>query len=93
MPTGTGTGIDFRTQREIVRDVLLAADDVGNWHTLRELAEMTKFAEGSIAAQMRHLRHEGYELLKKHREKEMKNSWPTIRHAHPVWEYRLRKSE
>jgi hypothetical protein len=44
------------TQREILRDVMLAAGKYGVWMMLRELARLTRYGEASISAQLRHLR-------------------------------------
>src|SRR5260370_34533353 len=44
------------TQREVLRDVMLAAGKYGAWMTLRELARLTRYREASISAQVRHLR-------------------------------------
>jgi hypothetical protein len=46
----------LRTQREVIRDVMLVAADCGVWITVQELSEITSFAETSISAQLRHLR-------------------------------------
>jgi hypothetical protein len=45
-----------RTQREILRDVMLAAGKYAVSMTLRELARLTRYGEASISAQLRHLR-------------------------------------
>src|SRR4030081_2928018 len=53
----TGTAqIVGPTQREILRDVMLAAGKYGAWMTLHELARLTRYGETSISAQLRHLR-------------------------------------
>src|SRR5260370_38963352 len=44
------------TQREVLRDVMLAAGKYGAWMTLHELARLTRYGETSISAQLRHLR-------------------------------------
>jgi hypothetical protein len=44
------------TQREVLRDVMLAAGKYGAWMTLGELARLTRYGETSISAQLRHLR-------------------------------------
>src|SRR3974390_1818862 len=75
-----------RSQRDLIRDVMLAASDCGTWLTLRELRALTSYGEASISAQLRHLRkaeYGGYELLKRHRE----DAWRGVRGA-SLWEYR-----
>ena len=76
------------TQRDILRDVMLAAGKYGAWMTLRELARLTRYAEASISAQLRHLRRAecgGYLLEKRVREAEVVSSEEHF----VVWEYRL----
>jgi hypothetical protein len=81
----------LRSQREVIRDVMLAAADCDTWLTLGELRALTRYGEASISAQLRHLRkieNGGYEVTKRHREGAA---------AHPatdgcgecVWEYHL----
>src|SRR5258705_11792653 len=56
------------TQREVLRDVMLAAGKYGAWITLHELARLTRYGETSISAQLRHLRKAkcgGYVLEKR----------------------------
>src|ERR1700691_5133383 len=48
----------LRSQREIIRDVMLSAADCQTWLTLRELRALTQYGEASISAQLRHLRKE-----------------------------------
>lgn len=87
---GTGTAPSVGpTQREILRDVMLAAGKYGAWMTLRELARLTRYGEASISAQLRHLRRAecgGYVLEKRVREAEVVGSEEHF----VVWEYRLR---
>lgn len=45
-----------RTQREVIRDVMLSAGQCATWLTLDELAKLTQFPPASISAQLRHLR-------------------------------------
>ena len=76
------------TQREVLRDVMLAAAKYGAWMTLRELSKLTSYGEASISAQLRHLRrarYGGFLLQKRTRSGEV------VRHAEHfiVWEYRL----
>ena len=76
------------TQRDVVRDVMLAADKYGAWMTLRELARLTRYGEASISAQLRHLRRAecgGYVLEKRVRQAEIVGSAEQF----VVWEYRL----
>src|SRR6202011_4898132 len=46
----------LRSQREVIRDVMLAAADCDTWLTLGELRTLTHYGEASISAQLRHLR-------------------------------------
>src|SRR6266403_5987666 len=76
------------TQREVLRDVMLAAGKYGAWMTLHELARLTRYGETSISAQLRHLRKAqcgGYVLKKRVRKPEVVNSEEHF----VVWEYRL----
>jgi len=76
------------TQREVLRDVMLAAGKYGAWMTLRELARLTRYGETSISAQLRHLRKAqcgGYVLEKRVRQAEVVGSEEHF----VVWEYRL----
>jgi hypothetical protein len=76
------------SQREVLRDVMLAAGKYGAWMTLHELARLTRYGETSISAQLRHLRKAkcgGYLLEKRVRKAEIVG-----REEHfVVWEYRL----
>ena len=61
----------LRSQREIIRDVMLSAGECETWLTLGELRALTRYGETSISAQLRHLRKEengGYDLVKRHRD-------------------------
>lgn len=76
------------TQRDILRDVMLAAGKYGAWMTLRELGRLTRYGETSISAQLRHLRKArcgGYVLEKRVRRPEVLSSEEHF----VVWEYRL----
>ena len=76
------------TQRDVLRDVMLAAGKYGAWMTLRELARLTHYGETSISAQLRHLRKAqcgGYVLEKRVRKPEVVSSEEHF----VVWEYRL----
>jgi hypothetical protein len=76
------------TQREVLRDVMLAAGKYGAWMTLHELARLTRYGETSISAQLRHLRKAqcgGYVVEKRVRKPEVVSSEEHF----VVWEYRL----
>jgi hypothetical protein len=76
------------TQREVLRDVMLAAGKYGAWMTLGELGRLTRYGETSISAQLRHLRKAkcgGYVLEKRVRRPEVVSSEEHF----VVWEYRL----
>jgi hypothetical protein len=76
------------TQREVLRDVMLAAGKYGAWMTLGELGRLTRYGETSISAQLRHLRKArcgGYVLEKRVREAEVVSGEEHF----VVWEYRL----
>ena len=76
------------TQREVLRDVMLAAGKYGAWMTLRELGRLTRYGETSISAQLRHLRKAncgGYVLEKRVRKAEVISAEEHF----VVWEYRL----
>jgi hypothetical protein len=76
------------TQRDVVRDVMLAAGKYGAWMTLREVARLTRYGETSISAQLRDLRKArcgGYVLEKRVRKPEVVSSEEHF----VVWEYRL----
>jgi hypothetical protein len=65
------------TQRDVLRDVMLAAGKYGAWMTLRELGRLTRYGETSISAQLRHLRKAkcgGYVLEKRVRKPEVVTS-------------------
>jgi hypothetical protein len=76
------------TQRDVLRDIMLAAGKYGAWMTLRELSRLTRYGETSISAQLRHLRKAkcgGYVLEKRVRKPEVVS---TEEHF-VVWEYLL----
>src|SRR5579862_3184646 len=69
--TGEYDARRLRSQREIIRDVMLSAADCDTWLTLGELRTLTGYGEASISAQLRHLRkleNGGYEVVKRHRD-------------------------
>jgi len=78
-----------RTQREVLRDVMLSANECGAWLTLAELAAMTRYPAASISAQLRHLKKPefgNYELQKRQRT----GAGMDLANGHGVeWEYRL----
>src|SRR5579864_256927 len=76
------------TQREVLRDIMLAAGKYGAWMTLRELGRLTRYGETSISAQLRHLRKArcgGYVLEKRVRKREVVSSEEHF----VIWEYLL----
>ncbi len=82
----------LRSQREIIRDVMLSAADCGTWLTLGELRALTRYGEASISAQLRHLRKSengGYDLEKRHREGVSPGRPGADGRAECVWEYRI----
>jgi hypothetical protein len=86
----------LRSQREVIRDVMLAAADCDTWLTLGELRALTRYGEASISAQLRHLRkmeNGGYEVTKRHREEFTLNGVAARSAADGrgecVWEYHL----
>lgn len=81
----------WRTQRQVLCDVMLSAGECGTWLTLQELARLTCYGEASISAQLRHLRkpeHGAFVVEKRRRrvEEELRGE----EHG-PVWEYQLQK--
>ena len=77
-----------RTQREMIRDAMLAAAKSEKWLTLSELARLTGYGEASISAQLRHLRksqYGGYLLAKRCRGEGRVDGAG----RGPLWEYRL----
>jgi hypothetical protein len=83
----------LRSQREIIRDVMLSAADCETWLTLGELRALTRYGEASISAQLRHLRRTengGYDVSKRHREGVRHGGRPgTDGRGECVWEYRI----
>ena len=82
----------LRSQREIIRDVMLSAADCETWLTLGELRALTRYGEASISAQLRHLRkaeNGGYELVKRHRPGASPERVGVDGRGDRVWEYRL----
>lgn len=82
----------LRSQREIIRDVMLSAAECETWLTLGELRALTRYGEASISAQLRHLRkaeNGGYEVVKRHREGVSPEHPGADGRGECVWEYRL----
>ena len=82
----------LRSQRDIIRDVMLSAADCDSWLTLGELRALTKYGEASISAQLRHLRkaeNGGYEVVRRHREGASPERLGTDGRGDCVWEYRV----
>jgi hypothetical protein len=80
----------LRSQRDVIRDVMLAAADCATWLTLAELRALTQYGEASISAQLRHLRkttHGGYEVIKRRRE----DAAPA-QAGECMWEYRIERN-
>jgi hypothetical protein len=80
----------LRSQRDIIRDVMLAAADCGTWLTLGELHALTHYGEASISAQLRHLRKSEngrYDVVKRHREGATPERPGTDGRGECVWEY------
>jgi hypothetical protein len=82
----------LRSQREIIRDVMLSAADCETWLTLGELRALTRYGEASISAQLRHLRKSengGYDVVKRHREGACQERPSADGRGDCVWEYRI----
>ena len=82
----------LRSQREVIRDVMLSAAECDTWLTLGELRALTRYGEASISAQLRHLRkaeNGGYELVKRHREAMAGGRAAADARGERTWEYRL----
>jgi hypothetical protein len=90
--TGEYDARRLRSQREIIRDVMLSAADCETWLTLGELRALTRYGEASISAQLRHLRkteNGGYDVEKRHREGVSPERPGTDGRGECVWEYRI----
>ncbi len=83
----------LRSQRDIIRDVMISAADCETWLTLGELRALTRYGEASISAQLRHLRkteNGGYDVIKRHRDGVRRGGRPgTDGRGECVWEYRI----
>jgi hypothetical protein len=85
----------LRSQREVIRDVMLAGADCDTWLTLGELRALTRYGEASISAQLRHLRkleNGGYDVAKRHREGAVLAHPAADGRGECVWEYRVAHS-
>ena len=84
----------LRSQRDIIRDVMLSAAHCETWLTLGELRALTRYGEASISAQLRHLRRSengGYEVVKRHREGASPERPGSDGRGECVWEYRIER--
>jgi hypothetical protein len=82
----------LRSQREIIRDVMISAAECETWLTLGELRAITRYGEASISAQLRHLRrmeNGGYSIMKRHREGALVMRAAADGRGECVWEYRI----
>lgn len=82
----------LRSQREVIRDVMLSAALCETWLTLGELRALTRYGEASISAQLRHLRRTengGYEIVKRHRDGAAPIRPGMSQRAECLWEYRI----
>ena len=82
----------LRSQREVIRDVMLAAAECDTWLTLGELRALTHFGEASISAQLRHLRkleNGGHDVSKQRREGAVIAAVSADGRGDFVWEYRI----
>ena len=85
----------LRSQREVIRDVMLSAAACDTWLTLGELRALTRYGEASISAQLRHLRkteNGGYEVVKRHRDGMAPEHPGTDGRGEFVWEYRVSRA-
>ncbi len=74
----------WRSQREVILDLLRSAAQRDAWLTLDEMARETRFPPASISAQLRHLRKPQYgSWTIKRRQRE----WTT--RFQIVWEYQI----
>ncbi len=84
----------LRSQRDVIRDVMVAAADCDTWLTLGELRALTRYGEASISAQLRHLRkteNGGYEVAKRRREDAAPVRGADGR-GECTWEYRIART-
>jgi hypothetical protein len=86
----------LRSQREIIRDVMLSAAECDTWLTLGELRALTRYGEASISAQLRHLRkaeNGGFDVGKRHREDAGQARPGVDGRGECVWEYRIARGD
>ena len=86
----------LRSQRDVIRDVMLAAADCATWLTLAELRALTRFGEASISAQLRHLRkpeHGAYDVAKRHRDEGLPEHRGLDRRGECLWEYQIARAQ
>ena len=80
-----------RSQREVVRDVMLLAAFHDVWMSLDELANKTRYPQASISAQLRHLRKQQYGgFVVEKRRRTWEETRKTTLHE-MVWEYQMRR--
>ena len=92
---GEYDGRRLRSQREVIRDVMLAAAGCETWLTLAELRALTRFGEASISAQLRHLRkpeNGGYDVVKRHRDEGLPEHAGVDRRGECLWEYQIARA-
>ena len=79
-----------KSQREVVRDVMLLAAFHDVWMSLEELAKKTRYPQASISAQLRHLRKPQYGgfVVEKRRRTWEETKKASLREL--VWEYHMR---
>jgi hypothetical protein len=85
----------LRSQREVIRDVMLAAANCDTWLTLGELRALTHYGEASISAQLRHLRkpdNGAYDVTKRRREDSLTGRLLSDAGGDFLWEYRVARS-
>jgi hypothetical protein len=80
-----------RRQRDVLREVMLSAEQCETWLTLEELAKLTHYPPASISAQLRHLRkaeYGGFSVKKRCR----RVGKPRAGESNgAVWEYQLKQ--
>lgn len=76
-----------RTQREVIRDVMLSAGQCATWLTLDELAKLTQYPPASISAQLRHLRKRSRGVLAVLKRCRAVNRVTRREGLGPLWEY------
>lgn len=76
-----------RTQREVIRDVMLSAGQCATWLTLDELAKLTQYPPASISAQLRHLRKRLRRVLTVVKRCRTVNRVTRREGLGPLWEY------